>query len=560
MPEGVAFRFTTRRGHAWQDLSYGALDLRAAALAQRLRAQGLEGAAAVLLHPPGLDFVQSFFGCVYAGVTPAPVALSLLPDGLRKIGEVVKASGARAILAGSAHLGRLQAALAGSLPEDLRWVDTDTPLARGSAVAAGQDDDIAFLQYSSGSTGAPKGIPISHGNVLHALGLLNEAFAIEQGDVGANWLPHNHDMGLVAGILLGPYAGIPMVLMSPLTFLLRPIEWLGAISDHRATISAGPNFAYEHCLNGIAPDQLATLDLRCWDVAVTGAEPIRPATLERFADTFGACGFRDDAFFAGYGLAEATLMVSGPRRGGGAHVVSFQAAALDAQRAEPIRGPDDDARRLVACGEPFLDVVIADPVTGVARGPGELGEILVSGPSIMRGYNGAGSDTGLAFVAPDGLHPSFLRTGDLGFLHGGELFILGRLKDLIIIRGRNLHPQDIETTLAVCHPALEGGRGAAFSVDGEREEILVLVQEIGPDVTAGADELAGLITLIRDVVRQAHDVDAAAVVLLPAGQIPKTTSGKVQRRSCRSLYLGNELRTLAAWRRDDVSAPMVAPL
>lgn len=403
---------------------------------------------------------------------------------------------------------------------------------------------LAFLQYTSGSTGTPKGVMLSHGNLLHNAAITYELMGHSPESCFVSWLPAYHDMGLIGGILQPLYGGFPCYLMAPATFLQQPYRWLKAISDYGGTTSGGPNFAYDLCVRKITPEQRRSLDLSRWQVAFNGAEPVRAETLERFAATFAECGFRAEAFYPCYGMAEATLMAAGgtvtalPRQ--------LEVATADLERHQ-IRiadqaDPSEASTRLVGCGQsvPQQQIVIAHPETLTLCPPNTVGEIWVQGPSVGQGYWNrleATTTTFGAHLADTGAGP-FLRTGDLGFLREGELFITGRLKDLIIIRGRNLYPQDIELTVERSHPSLRAGSGAAFAIALSDTEGLVVVQELEfrqrPDI-------ASVTQAIRAAIAEAHEIPVYAVVLIKPGTIPKTSSGKIQRRACRAAFLANQL-------------------
>jgi acyl-CoA synthetase (AMP-forming)/AMP-acid ligase II len=376
---------------------------------------------------------------------------------------------------------------------------------------------------------------ITHGNLLHNLHLIGEAFEAGENSVGVFWLPFHHDMGLIGGVLETLACGGQSTFLSPAAFVYRPARWLRLISELRATISGGPNFAYDECACRVEEDELAALDLRSWEVAFCGAEPIRAATLGRFGDAFGPCGFRREAFYPCYGLAEATLLVTGGRKG-----------------AAPVVGhgaPEGAGTARVGCGTARGDlrVEIVSPKVGAPCAEGEVGEIWVAGQSVGQGYWGRPQESADTFGARlAGEDGPFLRTGDLGYLRGGELFLTGRLKDLIIIGGRNHYPQDVEQTVERCHPAVRGNGCAAFAVEDGGEERLVVLAEVGIQGRAAAapgpyDSVA---RAIRRAVSEAHDVAPHRVVLVRPLTIPRTSSGKVRRHACRDGLLAGTLSVL----------------
>jgi 8-amino-7-oxononanoate synthase len=415
-------------------------------------------------------------------------------------------------------------------------------------------DTMAFLQYTSGSTGTPKGVVLNHANLLHNSALIAHAFEHTRTGLGVFWLPSYHDMGLIGGILQPMYYGRPNVLMSPMSFLQRPFRWLQAITKYHGTAAGGPNFAYDLCVQKVTPEQRAELDLSSWTLAFNGAEPVRPETIERFAKTFEPCGFRRDAFYPCYGLAESTLIVSGGFKASPPVIRSFDAEALENHRATEVLPDEEGARELVGCGGSLLDqrVLIVDPEALTSVPDDRIGEIWVAGPSVAGGYWRRPEESKHTFGAclKDTGEGPFLRTGDLGFLLDGELFVTGRLKDLIIIRGLNHYPQDIERTVEQCHPGLRASSGAACTVEIEGRERLVIVQEIE---RRKDQEAPAMFEAIRRGVAAEHELQVEAIVLLAAGSIPKTSSGKIQRHACRQGFLEGALETVAEWKAWEVA-------
>jgi amino acid adenylation domain-containing protein len=559
-PDDRLFTFLADGEADAASLTTGELDRRARAIAATLEERTRRGDRALLLFPPGLDFIAAFFGCLYAGVVAVPCSPPRPRRGLDGLEALARDAGAVLALGTRDLYDRLAVASAeGPALRALAWLLTDElPADRAEAWSAWipAPQDLAFLQYTSGSTSAPRGVLVSHANLLHNERQIRAAFGQSASSVVVGWLPLYHDMGLIGNVLQPLYCGGRCVLMSPSAFLQRPLRWLEAISRHRATTSGGPNFAYELCARRGAPESADGLDLSSWTLAFSGAEPVRADTLERFAAAFAPFGFRREAFYPCYGLAEATLFVSGGRRGEPFRARAWSAADLAHDVARPA-APGEESRDLVSCGGPFGEqrVVIVDPATAVPCPPGRVGEIWVAGPSVAGGYwsgsNGAASaETFGARLAGSGEGP-FLRTGDLGFLgflDDGELYITGRRKDLIIIRGRNCYPQDIELTAERSHPLLRPGCGAAFGIDDVDggEERLVIVQEV--DRRAAADDLDAALAAIRAAVAEEHELQAAAVVLIAPGTLPKTSSGKVQRGRCRALFLAGGLAVAAEQR------------
>ncbi|QRO01038.1 non-ribosomal peptide synthase/polyketide synthase [Archangium violaceum] len=545
-------------------LTYGELELKARRIAAALQARARAGDRVMLLYPPGLEYVAGFFGCLYAGMVAVP---AYPPDPVRlertlpRLRAIIQDAQATVVLSTSfvVSMGEFLFEQSPDLAE-LQWVATDElPAGLESSWRRPETgpDSLTFLQYTSGSTGTPKGVMLSHRNLLHNLGLIAGAFGAHPGSVGVIWLPPYHDMGLIGGILEPLYMGFPVTLLSPLDFLKRPSRWLEAISRHRATISGGPNFAFDLCVRKMTPEQRRGLDLSSWQVAFSGAEPIRPETLARFTEAFGPCGFRREAFYPCYGLAEGSLIVSGGAMEAAPVLRALDTAALEKGRAEAPR--DGGQRTLVGCGRTLEEqrLLVVDPESRVACPPGRVGEIWVSGSSVAQGYWRKPEATEEVFLArtAEGDGP-FLRTGDLGFLQeDGELFVTGRRKDLIILRGRNHYPQDLELTVEQAHPALRQGCGAAFSVDVEGQERLVVVQEIDlrgqGDLRRqllAAEEAAGI---IRQRLAEGHEVQLHALALIEPGSLPKTSSGKVQRHATRAAFLADELRSVLSWREEE---------
>ncbi|MEK7785960.1 MAG: AMP-binding protein, partial [Chloroflexota bacterium] len=535
-------------------LTYEELDRRARRIAAVLQSHKATGERALLLYPPGLDYIAGFFGCLYAGVVAVP---AYPPDPARldrtlpRLQAMIADAQAAIVLTTSPILS-LAEFIFTQAPDlgALRWLATDHLPAEaesGWREPVITRESLAFLQYTSGSTRAPRGVMLSHGNLLHNSALIHQAFTATPDEVGVIWLPPYHDMGLIGGIMQPVYGGFACVLMSPVSFLQYPFRWLSAISRYKATVSGGPNFAYDLCARKITPEQIATLDLSNWSVAFNGAEPIRPETLKRFAETFEPCGFRWEAFYPCYGLAEATLFVSGSARNTQPLLESIQKTALTKNQVVAAGPADPDTQLLVGCGHPAIgeSITIVDAESLTEAAPGHVGEIWIASPSIALGYWNQPEETAQtfgAYLADTGEGP-FLRTGDLGFIKDGEVFVTGRVKDLIIIRGRNLYPQDIEATVEQAHPAVRPGCAAAFSVDVEGEERLAVVQEVDTRKPVNVEEVA---SAIRQAVAEAHEVQTQAVGLIAPRTIPKTASGKIQRHACKAEFLAGTLEVMGS--------------
>ncbi|HEY1615387.1 MAG TPA: fatty acyl-AMP ligase [Rhizomicrobium sp.] len=526
-------------------LSYGELDARARAIARSLCARGCAGRRVLLVFPSGIDFVAALFGCFYAGVVavPIPVPIMLPQRAFTRALQIMK--DARACTALSC------ASLLQAMPElealrAVEWIDiAEIESDEAASVPAGIDGNaVALLQYTSGTTSIPRGVMLTHANLMHNQMFLTRAVQAGPEDRAVCWLPLYHDMGLIGAILHTVCAGGACALMSPLSFLQRPMRWLEAISAFRATISMAPTFAFELCARR-ADRRDPALDLSSWRVAICGGETIRPETLENFATAFAPAGFHASSILPCYGLAESTLLATAGRPGEG--MIVQEPAQDEVRDAGGIAGPS--ARRRVCCGQAGDGhaLAIVDPETCRRVPHGECGEIWLRGPSVAQGYWMRDADTEETFrgvLAEWPQEGSWLRTGDLGFLSSDGLYVTGRRKDLIIVRGANLDPLDLEIAVSQCHPSLSNGAAAAFSLEREDGEAVVLVHEIDraamkqPDMQGIVDQVAR--TMSRNFGLTLHDL-----VLLRPGSLPRTTSGKVQRQVCKQSYASGELAAVA---------------
>jgi len=539
-------------------LSYKELDRTSQAVAAQLRDRHFPGDRVLLLYPPGLEIVSAYLGCLYAGVVAVPYYLHRSPKALSQLQRIAADAQASSVLTVRSLVPMLSGLFSGLAQlEALPLIPTDPPSPPESSdrdetdwkEIALEENAIAFLQYTSGSTATPKGVMVSHGNLMHNLEQIYQAFGHSPRSRGVIWLPPYHDMGLIGGLLEPIYGGFPVVLLSALDFVQRPVRWLQAISRYRATTSGGPTFAYSLCIERVTPEQRAGLDLRSWKVAFCGAEPVNAQVLERFASSFEGCGFRREAFFPCYGLAEATLFVTGGALCAAPTVCPVSRSALEKNQVQSVSDRnEEDKREVVGCGWTRMGqtLAIVDPESKARCSDDQVGEIWVSGPSLARGYWNRPIETEETFYARlNGMGDrTFLRTGDLGFIKDGNLFIVGRLKDLIIIRGKNHAPGDIEWTVMNSHPALRPFCGAAFGVDLAGEEQLVIVQEVERSSLKTLDA-EGVVGQIRQAVARDHGLQAASVILVHSGGVPKTSSGKIQRRLCRERFLRNTLDRVA---------------
>ncbi|WP_437895307.1 amino acid adenylation domain-containing protein [Sorangium sp. So ce124] len=554
-------------------LSFAALHARAQAIAAFLRARYPAKSRVLLLFAPGLEFIEAFFGCLLADMVAVPTSLPR-PNRTESRFDAITAdcAPACALAAGAAPRERsASTSRSGLAVHTLEERSSGAEAGRVSG-APGTTDDVAYLQYTSGSTSSPKGVMVSHRNVLQNCRMLAEGFGIARGDTFVSWLPHFHDLGLIHGIMLPLFVGGRCISMPPASFIFRPMRWLEALSRHRGHHSAAPNFAFDLCVTSSTAEQRARLDLSAWKTVINGAEPVRAGTLARFIEAFAPSGFRPDALRPSYGLAEATLGVSvSPRRP--PRVVQVSSTELQQGRARACAAAEPDAQEIVSCGRPLpgTRVAIVDPASGAPAPDLQVGEVWVESSAVVGGYWKNPEATSASFGARlrGAGDLRFLRTGDLGFLQEGELFITGRLKDVIIVRGRNYYPQDIELAVCSAHEAFAPDGGAAFSVgleDGlslpaEEPEAIVVCQEIKRG-QRGLD-LEALARAARRAVAQQFGLPVHAVVLLPPRRLPKTTSGKVQRRACKAAFLRGELEPLGVFHganaRDGAAAAQDGP-
>lgn len=556
-PEKKAFILLQNGDTESDSLTYQELDQQAQAIASELQKLGASQEQALLLYPTGLEFIKAFCGCLYAGIVAVPAPLpdpARMKRSLPRLAALIKDARSQLILTDSRHYSQLKETVL-QFSEEFQgqnWVISDAITCQQSQdwqQPKIQSDSLAYLQYTSGSTSTPKGVMITHGNLVHHCTYLQQAWDYTPDSVSTTWVPHFHDYGLVDGIIQPLYTGISCYLMSPVAFYMRPLRWLQTISRYRVTHSQGPNFAYEHCLNRSKPEEYAGLDLRSWRTASNGAEPIRKETIDRFIATFEPYGFSPKAFYPAYGMAEATLLISTKQHGKVPAICQVEAEALEKNQIVVTSCQQERGTRfLVSCGPPIVNfkVVIANPDTLRQCQPSEVGEIWVSDPSVATGYWNRPEETEQtfhAYLADSGEGP-FLRTGDLGFLQKGELFITGRLKDMIIIRGRNHYPQDLELTVEKSNPALRPAHGAAFGVEVNGEERLVIVQEVERGYLRGLD-IKEVLGDIRQAIQEEHELNAYAIILIKGGSIAKTSSGKIQRSACRSMFLTGTLEEIA---------------
>ncbi len=561
----MAFSYLADGERETTRLTYAELDNQARAIGALLDEYDTRGERVLLLFDAGLEFVTSFFGCLYAGAVAVPAPPphpARLGRTLPRVQAIAADSRPTIALTTAPILSMIESAYE-SAPDlrALRWIKVDElnlDDAAGWQPHSATADDLAYLQYTSGSTSTPKGVMITHFCLTHQSGHLARAYDYTPESVSATWMPNFHDYGLVEGIVHPAVVGVPAYLFSPLAFVQRPARWLEAITRHGITHSSGPNFAYELCARKVSPEERDLIDLGSWRAAGNAAEPVHRETLERFHEKFAPCGFRWEAFYPSFGLAEATLMVTA---GGAAPyaplLITAQASALEQERRVlEVESTHPGARSLVGCGRPIADteIAIVDPETRRRSAPDEIGEVWVKCEGLARGYWKHPQETAAKFHAriADTQEGPFMRTGDLGFMRHGELFISGRVKDLVIIRGQNYYPQDIEWTVERSHSLLRPGCCAAFSVEVGLEERLVLVQEVRREFTP-ADERE-VFEAIRERVAEHHELQPYAVVLIKTGTINKTSSGKIQRHASRREFLAGTLAVVARWHAPEAGA------
>jgi len=548
-PGDTAFLFLRDGEHEDGSLTFGELEKRVRICGTALRKRGAAGERVLVLFPQGLDFIVGFLATLYAGAIAVPAPFHPNSRSSRLDGIIDDARPAFALTNLDALAEARKLLSRGTVPPAL--VSLAELMEEGESDGGGPrvpDYDIpgnslAFLQFTSGSTKTPKGVMITHANLLHNQRMIEQLYEHTRRTVSVSWLPMFHDMGLVGSTLQPIYVGYKAVVMSPVAFLQEPTRWLDAISRYRATTAGGPNFGYDLCVERTTAEQRKGLDLSSWDVAFNGSEPVRARTLDRFVDTFEPYGFRRSTFYPTYGMAEATLLISGPAKGTEPVIRSFQDSAAT-RSGDTAETPESAATRIVGCGRtgPGHRLIIVDPVSRCSLPEGQVGEIWFAGPSVSPGYWHRPEESTETFnvALASSEDSSLMRTGDLGYLKDGEIFITGRIKDLIIVRGRNHYPHDIEEAAQTSHPALRLGCGAAFVVEDGETQRLVLANEVRRQYLRKLP-LAEIAGSVRAAVARQHGLQVSEVVLLKTATIPKTSSGKVQRSVCKAKLLDGAL-------------------
>ncbi|HEY6249857.1 MAG TPA: AMP-binding protein, partial [Candidatus Angelobacter sp.] len=536
-------------------LSRAALEEGARAIGIKLNCLTPKPESALLIFPPGLQFIEALFGCWYAGIIAIPAYLPRSNHDLVRIEGMLKDSGCTIALTLRETAPYVQKAILAINPK-IEVLAIEEPEERETKYGIDpqpQRREIAYLQYTSGSTASPKGVIVTHSNVLENLKYIESQGGFAETSLSVNWLPHFHDMGLIYGILQPLFSGFTSFSFAPGAFIHKPSRWLSAISRYRGTHCGGPNFAYDLCVERVTQEECTSLDLSSWQVAFNGAEPIRSETLKRFTDYFSAAGFRGQAFYPVYGLAEATLKVTSGSPGVGPRYCSVDSVELGKHKVCVVDPESTSASTIVGCGRWHApnEVAIVNPETKEMCPADEVGEIWVSGPSVAAGYwrNETATQQTFGSFLRSG-QGSFLRTGDLGFVYRHELFITGRLKDCIIIRGRNHYPQDIEESVDDSHPALRRNGSAAFCLERDGHERVVVVSQVKRQFKGNLDEV---IDTIRKAIAENHEIQAFAIVLVKTGGLPRTSSGKIQRQLCKALFSENKLPALRQSVLDDSS-------
>jgi len=562
-PNQTAYTFLLDGELEEENITYAELDKKARAIAAHIQTFAKPGERVLLLYPPGLEYITAFFGCLYAGVIAVPAYPPRLHRTLARLKAIATDARSHIALTTTSLHSRVESLIT-QIPEfkDLRSITTDNidaSLSNKWAEFKFQEKQLSFIQYTSGTTGLPKGVALSHENLLNNVSLIYRFFEMNDQSIGMSWLPPYHDMGLIGGVLSPLYAGVPCIFMSPVAFLQKPFRWLQSISRSKATHSGGPSMAYELCLKKITPEQRDTLDLSRWELAFCGADSISCDILKKFTKFFGPCGFNPNALYPCYGLAEATLFVTGGEKGGSLRISSFDQNSLEYQGLAKPASDKVKSWKIVSCGKPKEEqkVRIADPNTHYSCPEEKVGEVWLAGKSIAQGYWDHPEETKeffQAYLRDTGEGP-FFRTGDLGFMKNGELFLIGRLRDAIAAHNRQIFPQVIEESVERSHSSVRNNCSAVFSIEVDRNTELVAVAEFERRNSDNDHHLEHeknhpinfqevLQAIYHSVVKN-HGIEPYAIVLVKVGSISKTSSGKTQRYACKADYLSNKLEIIA---------------
>jgi acyl-CoA synthetase (AMP-forming)/AMP-acid ligase II len=567
-PQKIAYRFLQNGTTEAGCLTYQELNLQARAIASKLQSLVKPQSRALLIYAydDGLEFVVAFMGCLYADVVAVTTTPPHHGKDLAKLAQRITSSEAEIILTTEDLIQTVKSKFQTnlnlvsqfkSINKSIKWLTTnnlDLALAEDWKQLQLNPDTLAFLQYTSGSTGNPKGVMVTHQNILYNQEMIRQGFAHTDSTIVVGWLPLFHDMGLIGNILQPLYLGTESILMSPVFVAQQPFEWLKAITYYQATTSGGPNFAYDLLCLKATTEKLAELDLSSWSVAFSGAETVGAETINRFSDLFASCGFQKSAFYPCYGMAETTLFITGGLKAEEPVIKYVDSASLEQNKVVEVAPNSLGSKPIVSCGKTWLDteVAIVNPETLTQCKADTVGEIWVRGSGVSQGYWHQLEETENTFYAhlANNKNKTFLRTGDLGFLADGELYLTGRLKEVMIFWGRYCYPQHIEETVQKCHPALRVNAGAAFAIDREGSEKLVIVQEVERSYLRSLN-VSEVIETICLVVGEEHEVEVDAISLIKTGSIPKTSSGKIQRRDCAKKFLENKLNIIAQWQKGD---------
>ena len=550
--EKLAFSFSYHGdGRDGSQVTYRELDDRARAIGAGLQRSGvIEGSLVLVLCRPGLDGIAGLFGCWYAGAIAVPVSERVGP-GLASVIADVRAEFTLAAPTTPASVRSAVDTLAARVNgESLVWCGTDEQDAGAWQVPVIDAHNVAMIEYPSASARGARGVVLTHGNLMAGLAAIGQAWPGDhQRDVVVSWLPTHHGMGLLVGVLETMYRGCSTVVMAPSAFIQRPLCWLESISRWRATATVAPDVAYRWCVARSTPAQRAGLDLSSLSTAINVGQPVRAATMRAFTQAFAPAGFRAEAFTPMYGFTEAGGLVAGGAASPLPVLRHLDQAALQSDRVVDAAPDDPGAIEVVGCGRPRAQVVIVHPQSRRPCGPNEVGEIWIAGPSVARGYWNAPAATEQMFGAmPARAHKGpFLRSGDRGFVRGGQLFVVGRCHDLLVLGGAHYYPYDLEATVAGCHPLLVSGRGAVFAVappSGGVEQLIV-VQEASRRISEAKS--ADLVRLIQAALTEHHGIHADSILLVESMRIPTTPDGEIQRGACRAQYLDGELDSLAEW-------------
>ena len=564
-PDLVVFKFLDDGVQVSETITIQLLDQKARAVAEKLQQSGKKGERVVLLFPPGMAYIISLFGCFYAGMVAVPAYPPRRNRSSNRVFRIIEDAGISHCLTNAQVLKDIERNFAADFENHhIRWISfEEIDLTRFDHWNAPDlaEDDLALLQYTSGSTGEPKGVMISHFQILYNSEYIGRSFGFSKASVGMNWLPIYHDMGLIGTIMQGPYFGFLSITMPPMVFLQDPAKWLKAISAHKATIAGGPNFAYDHCVNKVDLSQLDGVDLSSIETFFCGAEPVRRQTLEAFAEKFSNHGVNINQMYPCYGMAETVLIVTGGMKGSAQRFVVLDQQALNRGNVVVVDEQHPDHVHFTGCGHCWLDtrVRIVNPETCMPSAANEVGEIWISGSGVSRGYWGRtnGNELGFGYRLADEPEKEYFRSGDLGFMIGEELFVTGRIKDLMIFRGVNVYPTDVEFLAQQAHPSLRQNAGAAFSVMVDGEERLVLVQEVERSSMHNLPSEA-IFSVIRQVIAEEFELSIYAILLLRPGSLPLTSSGKIQRRVAKYGYLTGNLQVIESWQQaastDNLSA------